>query len=195
MINDYMNEVKSLLDETTQDIEAFISEDNDATPTHNHLKMKIDSSMRELSNNLQAYEQAVQMLTSTEARRSHQTSLTSLQSQVTSLQRRWLTSCPSSTAANLTHLTRLHEAQNSLNHLTDKTERQTRQLEKSKKMANETEQIGENIMYNLYQQRETIQRVQGSSNQISSNLDTSTHTLSRMETYTDRVKRWWSGES
>ncbi|CDJ69988.1 hypothetical protein, conserved [Eimeria necatrix] len=60
------------------------------------------------------------------------------------------------------------------------------QLASTRKLAEETEEVGANILCNLYMQRESIQRAKGHAEQTDASLSESRSLISKMG-------KWWSG--
>jgi len=74
----------------------------------------------------------------------------------------------------------------------EKLERSTRQLSETSHVALETEVIGKQILSDLHAQRETIQRARSNLRQVEADLDTSSRTLTSMDTLYNRFSAWWS---
>lgn len=60
------------------------------------------------------------------------------------------------------------------------------QLESARKLAEETEEVGANILCNLYMQRESIQRANRHAEETNANLRESSSLITKMG-------KWWSG--
>ncbi|CDJ61866.1 hypothetical protein, conserved [Eimeria maxima] len=171
MLNEYVAEFHSLRAE----LENML----DSAASRGDLFVATDSKLREMKDCLGAFEMELSSMPPAQ-RSSHLNQLQTFRDEFSRLQRRCLFATnrghEASASAELKRGTQALERLNSANI----------QLGNARKLAEETEEVGANILCNLYMQRESIQRANLHAEQTNSSLRESSSLISKMG-------KWWSG--
>lgn len=171
MLDDYVAEFRSLHTELQRLL--------DNAGVGNGSQAEIESKMRELKDCLGALEMELRSMSPAQ-RSSYFNQIQKCRDEFAALQRRCLlsTSRAQETSA-ATERTRCGHALEKLNSA-------NMQLENTRKLADETEAVGANVLCNLYMQRESIQRANRHAEQTNASLRESSSLISKMG-------KWWSG--
>lgn len=170
MLNDYLAEFRSLhaeLQRLLDNAEAG----NDATAS-------VESNMREIKDCLGALEMEIRSMSPAQ-RSSYLSHIQTCRDEFAALQRRCLLLTSRGRAASAsTESLRCGQSLEKLN-------RANMQLEGTRKLAQETEEVGNNILCNLYMQRESIQRANRHAEETNASLRESSSLITRMA-------KWWN---
>lgn len=181
MLQDYLDEFQTLCTETKKNLQTLRSQDGDTSS----LVAKVDADIREMNVSLHGLESEIREVGPGPERKAHVATLNKCKTDMQGLQREWLLVVQGSSCVPAATREKAIRA-------VEKHDRGSAQLKATRSLAADTEAIGDSVMYELYQQREAIERIQGGSTKIGSNLDESNATLSRMDTYSNKFWRWWN---
>ncbi|KAF8821364.1 hypothetical protein IE077_002111 [Cardiosporidium cionae] len=174
MLDDYRSEFQVASADVTRFIDEYSLVPQDSKQSHSRNIGKRISDMKDC---IAAMEMNSRLLPV--AKRSEiTTELCKLKEDLSSIKKRWLM-C-SSTGENVSL-----EPSNVSSALASKIRMANDQLAETRRIAGETEKIGEGVMKNLSEQRDTIQRTQKNSEKVAQNLSDSNSIASRMS-------HWWN---
>ncbi|KAL8434506.1 hypothetical protein Efla_000022 [Eimeria flavescens] len=171
MMHDYLLEFQSLRAELQRLLDAAEAEGNACS--------LLDTKMREMKDCVGAFEMELRSMSPAQ-RSSHLSEVQICRAEFSGLQRRYLLLNSKGRDASAS-LRKSREAET-----LEKLQRANLQLEGSKKLAEETEEVGANILCNLYMQRESIQRANRHAEATNASLSESSSLITKMG-------KWWSG--
>lgn len=171
MLNDYLTEFRSLHAELQRLL--------DAADSGGGSQSAVEPKMREIKDCLGVLEMELRSMSPAQ-RTSYLTQIQTCRAEFAALQRRCLllTSHGRGTSASTEPMRGGHALQ--------KMNSASMQLEGTKKLAEETEEVGANILCNLYMQRESIQRANRHAEETNASLRESSSLISKMG-------KWWNG--
>lgn len=171
MLNDYLAEFRSL----NAELQLLLGKaEGGGGP-----QTEIESKMREIKDCLGALEMELRSMSPAQ-RSSYLNEIQKCRDEFSSLQRRCLL-LSSHGRETSTSAERMRYG-----HSLEKLNAANMQLEGTRKLAEETEEVGANILCNLYMQRESIQRANRHAEETNANLRESRSLISKMG-------KWWSG--
>ncbi|XP_026189613.1 uncharacterized protein LOC34620875 [Cyclospora cayetanensis] len=171
MLNDYLAEFRSLRAELERMLQKIGSGEE--------IPAAVDAKLREIKDCLGALEMELRSMSPAQ-RSGYLSQLQSCRDDFASLQRRCLMS--TSRGREASELADSRRCEQTIKKLHNASV----QLDSTRKLAEETEEVGANILCNLYMQRESIQRANRHAEETNASLRESKSLITKMG-------KWWSG--